>query len=72
MKVFILDSGIYVGQAKNVVSGKFDKKNKHLFWSLDYVTRVIQIKISIFQISALINFKSSRGPSNTTLQIYRS
>ena len=66
MKVFILDSKIYVGQAKNVVSGKFGKKNKHLFWSLDYVTKVIQIKISIFQISALINFKSSRGPSNTT------
>jgi hypothetical protein len=59
--VFILDSGIYVGQAKNVVSGKFGKKNKHLFWSLDYVTRVIQIKISIFQISALINFKSSNN-----------
>ena len=62
MQVFILNSGVYVGQAKNVVSGKFGKKNKHLFWSLDYVTKVIQIKISIFQISALINFKSSRGP----------
>ena len=59
--MFILDSGIYVGQAKNVVSGKFGKKNKHLFWSLDYVTKVIQIKGNVFYISALINFKSSNN-----------
>ena len=61
MKVFILDSGIYVGQAKNVVSGKFGKKNKCLFWNLDYVTKVIQIKGNVFYISALINFKSSNN-----------
>ena len=59
--MFILDSGIYVGQAKNVVSGKFGKKNKHLFWNLDYVTKVIQIKGNVFYISALINFKSSNN-----------
>ena len=59
--MFILDSKIYVGQAKNVVSGKFGKKNKHLFWSLEYVTKVIQIKGNVFYISALINFKSSNN-----------
>ena len=53
--MYILDSQIDVGQAKNVGSGKFC-----LLWSLEYyVTKVIQIKINIFHFSALINFKSS-------------
>ena len=72
MKVFILDSGIDIGQAKNVGSGKFGKKNKCLFWSLEYVTKVIQIKINIFHISALINFKSSTNFSFGIKKLVRS
>ena len=72
MKVFILDSGIDIGHAKNVGSGKFGKKNKCLFWSLEYVTKVIQIKINIFHISALINFKSSTNFSFDMKNLVRS
>ena len=70
--MYILDSGIDVGQAKNVGSGKLGKKNKHLFWSLEYVTKVIQIKINIFHISALINFKSSTNFSFGIKKLVRS
>jgi hypothetical protein len=54
--MYILDSRLHVGQEINVGSGKFGKKNKCLFWSLEYVTKLIQIEIIIFHISALINF----------------
>ena len=72
MKVYILDSRIDIGQPINVGSGKFGKKNKLLFWSLEYVTKVIQIKINIFHISALINFKSSTNFSFGIKKLVRS
>ena len=72
MKVYILDSRIDVGQAINVGSGKFGKKYKCLFWSLEYVTKVIQIKINIFHISALINVKSSTNFSSDIKKLVRS
>lgn len=72
MKVYILDSQIDVGQAINVGSGKFGKKYKCLFWSLEYVTKVIQIKINIFHISALINVKSSTNFSSDIKKLVRS
>ena len=70
--MYILDSGIDVGQAINVGSGKFGKKNRCLFWSLEDVTKVIQIKINIFHISALINFKSSTNFSFGIKKLVRS
>ena len=41
MKVYILDSGIDIGQEINEGPGKIDKKNKCLFCSLEYATKVI-------------------------------
>ena len=70
--MYILDSRIVVGQTINVGSGKFGKKYKYLFWSLEYVTKVIQIKINSFHISALINFKSSTNFSFDIKKLVRS
>ena len=56
MKVYILDFRLHVGQEINVGPGKFGEKNHWLFWSLKFVTKLIQIEINIFHISALINF----------------
>jgi hypothetical protein len=52
VKVYILYYRIDVGPKIDVGTEKFGKMNKRLFWSLEYVTKVIQIEINIFHISA--------------------
>ena len=70
--MYVLDFRLHVGQEINVGPGKFGKKNKCLFWSLEYVTKVIQIEIDIFRISSLINFKFSTNIDFSIKKLVRS